>query len=136
MRLAVLADIHGNLLAFEAALAHAHSVGVDQIVIAGDIVIGSPDSAACWQLARSLGCPILRGNHERYVSDFGTDRADPLWSTPQFAPLHWAAAQLSAEERAALGALPAHLRLPDLPDLLLVHASLRNDTDGLPVYTP
>jgi hypothetical protein len=136
MRLAVFADIHGNLLAFEAALAHARGAGVDQIVIVGDIVIGSPDSAACWQLARSLGCPILRGNHERYVVDYGTDRAVPIWSTPQFAPLHWAAAQLSAEERAALGALPWHLRLPDLPDLLLVHASLRNDTDGLPAYTP
>ena len=133
MRLAVLADIHGNLIAFEAALAHARAQGVDQIVIAGDIVNGSPDSAACWQLARSLGCLMLRGNHERYVADLGTERADPSWSAAQFAPLHWTVAQLSAAERAALGALPAHLRLPDL---LIVHASLRNDTDTLRAHTP
>ena len=43
-----------------------------QMVIAGDMVIGAPDSGACWQLARSLGCPLLRGNHERYLFDFGS----------------------------------------------------------------
>lgn len=136
MRLAVFADIHGNLLAFEAALAHARGLGVDQVIIAGDIVTGSPDTAACWQLARSLRCPILCGNHERYVSDFGSERAEPIWSTPQFAPLHWAVAQLSAEERGELGDLPPFLRLPHLPGLLVVHASLRSDTDVLPAYTP
>lgn len=136
MRLAVLADIHGNLPAFEAALEHARAQGVDQIVIAGDIVIGSPDSAACWRLAQELGCPILRGNHERYACDLGSERADPSWSTPQFAPVQWAAAQLRADERAALGALPAMLTLPDAPELLLVHASLRSDADSLRAHTP
>lgn len=136
MRLAVLADIHGNLFAFEAALAHARKEGVDQIIIAGDIVTGSPDSAACWQLARSLGFPMLRGNHERYVAELGTERAEPAWASPQYAPLHWSAAQFSAEEQAALGALPLHLRLPELPNLLIVHASLRSDTDMLRAHTP
>lgn len=136
MRVAVLADIHGNLLAFEAALAHVRAVRVDQIVILGDIVTGAPDSAACWQLARSLDCPMLRGNHERYVADFGTSRADPAWSTPQYAPVQWTMAQLSAEERTALAALPTHLRLPEFPDLLLVHGSLRSDADVLPAHTP
>jgi hypothetical protein len=136
VRLAVLADIHGNMPAFEAALDHARAQRVDQIIIAGDIVIGSPDSAACWRLARALGCPILRGNHERYVADLGTPRADPLWATPQYAPVQWAAAQLTTDERATLGALPALLRLPEAPDLLFVHASLRNDTDSLRAHTP
>ena len=36
MRIAILADIHGNLAAFEAALAHVRTLGVDQLVIAGD----------------------------------------------------------------------------------------------------
>lgn len=136
MRLAILADIHGNLQAFEAALAHAQAQGVDQIIIAGDIVIGSPDSDRCWQLAHSLGCPLLRGNHERYIADLGSDRADPRWDTPQYAPLQWAAAQLAAAERAAIAALPPAVRLPDAPDLLVVHASLRSDADSLRAHTP
>ncbi len=41
MRLAIMADIHGNLPAFEAALEHARQQGVDQMVIS------SPDSRDC-----------------------------------------------------------------------------------------
>lgn len=136
MRIAVLADIHGNRHAFEAALDHARSQRPDLLLILGDIVIGSPDSAACWQLARDLDCPIVRGNHERYMADLGTERGDPAWLTPQYAPLHWAAAQFSSDERAAMGALPPTLRLPEAPELLFVHASLRNDRDSLRAHTP
>ncbi len=57
MRIAVLADIHGNLPAFEAALKHVSQQKVDQIILAGDIIIGSPDSKACWDLALSSGLP-------------------------------------------------------------------------------
>jgi predicted phosphodiesterase len=133
MRLAIIADIHGNLVAFEAALEHIRRQGVDQIVIAGDVVTGSPDSAACWQLARSLGCPIVRGNHERYVADFDTPRAAAIWSRPQFAPLQWTVAQLSAVERTELDALPPFVRLPEL---LVVHGSMRSDIDMLPAALP
>jgi predicted phosphodiesterase len=136
LRIAILADIHGNLPAFEAALEHVATQHVDQLVIAGDVVIGSPDTVACWQLARSLGCPIVRGNHERYVAHYGTPAADPDWSTDRFAPLAWAARQLSAGDRQEIERLPLHLRLPDAPDLLIVHASLRNDRDTIMPYTP
>ena len=136
MRLAVLGDIHGNLPAFEATLEHITRQHVDGIVIAGDIVVGAPDSAACWRLAQSLGCPMIRGNHEGYVRDFGTPAAPPQWSTAQFAPIAWATAQLSPAERAQIAALPALYRDARLPDLLVVHSSLRSDRDTVAAYTP
>ena len=136
MRIAILADIHGNLAAFEAALEHAADFNVDRIVIAGDIVNGAPDSGACWRLARSLGCPILRGNHERYVFHFDTPHAPALWSGEQFAPVRWTLSQLTAADRCDMEALPFSLRLPEAPDLLFVHSSLRSDNDALAVYTP
>lgn len=135
-RIAILADIHGNLAAFEAALDHVARQHVDQLVIAGDIVVGSPDSAACWRLAQSLGCPIVRGNHERYVAHVGTPQAPPAWASEQFGPVRWAAEQFSEAERAALMELPLTLSLPDLPDLLIVHATLRADRDSLMAHTP
>lgn len=136
MRLAFLADIHGNLPAFEAALDHAHRQRPDQIIIVGDIVVGSPDSRACLELACSLGCPIVRGNHERYVASFGQPNAPPVWQSNQYAPVRWAHEQLTIEQRAAADALPQFLRLADCPDLLIVHASLRNDRDTVYAYTP
>jgi putative phosphoesterase len=132
MRIAILADIHGNLTAFEAALEQVQSQQVDHLIIAGDIVLGAPDSAACWRLAESLSCTILRGNHERYVFDYGTPAADSSWATLQYAPLQWSAAQFSEAERQALRQLPLSIRLEDL---LIVHASLRNDRDSVTAYT-
>jgi predicted phosphodiesterase len=133
MRIAILSDIHGNLPAFEAALEHLQSQQVDELIIAGDIVVGAPDTADCWRLAQSLGCTILRGNHERYVADYNTPAADPNWNTPQYAPVQWGAAQLTEAEREALRRLPLSVRLDDL---LLVHASLRSDRDTVTAYTP
>ena len=136
MRFAILADIHGNLPAFEAALQHMVEHKPDAVIIAGDVVNGAPDSAECWQLAQSLGCPILRGNHERYTAHFGTSAAAPIWSTEQFAPLHWTVAQFTQAERQAMANLPTCLRLPEAPDLLFVHASARDDHDSIAAYTP
>jgi hypothetical protein len=67
---------------------------------------------------------------------FGTPDADPGWSSEQFAPLHWTVAQFSEPQRQAMRALPACLRLPEAPDLLLVHASARGDHDTSCAYTP
>ncbi len=136
IRIAILADIHGNLPAFEAALKHVAGQKVDRVFIAGDVVNGSPDSKACWDLAVSLGCPILRGNHERYVADFGTAKASPLWSLEQFAPVQWTVDQLTDQDRQRMGQLPRNLRLPEAPDLFLVHASERDDHDSIAPHTP
>ena len=40
MRVAVLADIHGNLPALDAVLADAGAAGVDAIVLNGDMATG------------------------------------------------------------------------------------------------
>jgi len=131
MKLAVLSDIHGNLPALEATIEHAERLSVDGFIVIGDIVIGAPDSPACWKRIKALKCPVLRGNHEGYI----VSHDNPLWQTPQFAPITWAASQLGEEVRRELGALPFSLTLPNAPDLLFVHASLRNDRDGVDMYT-
>jgi len=135
MRLAIIADIHGNLPALEAALARIEQLKVDKILVLGDIVVGSPDSLACWQRVKALNCPVLRGNHERYVYDLGTERAKPEWSQPQFGPVQYAAAQFGDAARRELAALPATIRLPEAPDVLFVHGSARNDADLVFPYT-
>ncbi len=136
MRIAILADIHGNLPALEAVLARIDRLRPERVLVLGDIVVGAPDSAACWERVRALGCPVLRGNHERYVFDFGTERARPEWSGERFGPVRWAAGQFEAAGRAELAALPATLRLPEAPGVLFVHGSPRNDHDLLFPYTP
>lgn len=136
MRIAVFGDIHGNLAALEAVLLELGRLKPDVCVVIGDVVDGAPDSIACWQRVKQLGCPLLRGNHERYVFDFGTERASPEWSAPHFAPVRWAYNQCDAQVRAEMAALPLALRLPAAPDLLFVHASPRNDHDSVYMHSP
>lgn len=135
MRIAVLADIHGNLPAFEAALKHVARQKADQIVIAGDIINCCPDSADCWKLALSLGCPIIRGNHERYVAHYNTLEASPDWTTELFAPLQWTMAQLTEDDIQTMAQLPLNISFPEFHDLFFVHASERNDKDNVVAYT-
>lgn len=136
MRIAILADIHGNLAAFTAALEAVEKLRPDRCIIAGDVVDGAPDSAACWERAVATGWPILRGNHERYVFDFATERAAPEWATPQFAPLHYTRRTLTAAQMRAMAGLPMGWTDPAAPGLLVVHASPRSDADGVLPHTP
>lgn len=136
MRIAILADIHGNLFALEAALAAVEREKVDHLIVAGDIVVASPDSQACWDRVKALRCPVLRGNHERYVFDLDTDRAPPLWHTRQFGPVQYAAKTLGPARVQELAALPTQLRIEGVPEILFVHGSARSDNDLIFPYTP
>jgi len=136
MRIAILADIHGNLPALEAVLAEVGREQVDRILVAGDVVVGSPDSAACWDRVRSLSCPVLRGNHERYLFDLNTERAASEWHTPRFGPVQYACAQVGEDRRREMQALPTTYQFTDYPDVLFVHGSSRSDNDLVFPYTP
>jgi predicted phosphodiesterase len=133
MRLAVLADVHGNLQALEAVLEHAQAQKVDSIIIAGDLVNLLPDSRACWDLVQSLRLPMVRGNHERYVFHYSTPFADPFWHSEAFKVLGLTVAQFSEAERKQMECLPLHLHFDDL---LIVHASYRGDYDSIFADTP
>lgn len=133
MRLAVLADVHGNLQALEAVLEHAQKQNVDQIIIAGDLINYLADSRACWDLVKSLNSPVIRGNHERYVFHYDTPFAKPDWYKEQFKGLKWVVEQFSDAEREEMAALPFSLRFDDL---LIVHASFRDDYDTIHPETP
>jgi predicted phosphodiesterase len=135
MKIAVMGDIHGNLQAFEAALADYASQGADLLVITGDVVNGAPDSADCWELAKSLNAPIIRGNHERYVGLYGTVEAPAEWSSERFGPVRWSAAQFSLDERNALACLPLTWDRSDLPELFFCHSSVRSDSDAVAPYS-
>ena len=68
MRVAVFSDIHSNLEALEAVLAHAAGLQVDQYMCLGDIVGYGANPNECVERIRSLpDCPCLLGNHDAAV---------------------------------------------------------------------
>src|ERR687885_3072338 len=67
MRLALLADMHGNAVAFRAALADLEAVQPDLIVALGDVAQGGPQPVECVELLRELDCPCVYGNSDDFL---------------------------------------------------------------------
>lgn len=101
MRLAVLADIHGNADALAAVLADVAGQGADATVILGDHFSGPLDAEGTWAHLKGLDAWCLRGNHDRY-----------LLETPR--------AVMGPSDAAAYDALPAEALdwLASLPTVL------------------
>ncbi len=63
MRTALLADVHSNLEALQACLAHARREGTDRFAFLGDLVGYGADPLACLDIDRRpgrSGCPGRR----------------------------------------------------------------------------
>lgn len=67
MKLAVLADIHGNLEAFESVLSDLETLGVTAMVSLGDNVGYGPDSEAVLRRLSTRGVDSVLGNHELVI---------------------------------------------------------------------
>jgi predicted phosphodiesterase len=69
MRLAVLSDIHGNLLALEAVLHDLTAMGgADKTWILGDLCAFGPRPVECLELIRDLpNVEVISGNTDRYL---------------------------------------------------------------------
>lgn len=63
-RLALLSDIHGNLVALDAVLDDIRSTGVIELACLGDLVGYGPDPAGVIERVRSLGIETVAGNYD------------------------------------------------------------------------
>ena len=96
MKYAIIADIHGNLDAFEVVLDDIRNQNADHIVCLGDIVGYNARPKECLQIVREMNIPCVKGNHDEYCSSeetldgFNPHAADAVM---------WTRQQLSNEER-------------------------------------
>lgn len=116
-RIAILADIHGNLPALEAVIADMEEQGIKQALVLGDMVGYGPFPAECIELLRSKPWFFIKGNHDQAAAD-GVARAgfsrSASWS------LDWTVKRLNHSQRVWLGAHPLLWREGDC---LAVHGA-------------
>ena len=118
MRIAVLSDIHSNVVALDAVLAHA--TDVDALWHLGDVVGYGPEPDAVVERLAERNVAGVRGNHD--AAALGGPEID--WFNPEArAAVEWTRDTISATTRAWLDALPERL-VND--DLTLVHGSPRD----------
>lgn len=120
MRLAVISDIHGNLLALEAVLADITTRGVDDILNLGDWVAGPLWPRETFELLAELGIRSVRGNHDRWAVDRPDEQMPPAG--------RFARNALTPAQCEILHALPATI---DLGEILACHGSPTDDMSTL-----
>src|SRR3954468_5584474 len=103
MRLAILSDIHGNILALEAVLADLEARGgADVIAIAGDLCLDGPRPREVVERVRALGSPVVQGN-----TDYSLALSPEETAASDTADLHqWTREQIGAEGLEYLRTLP------------------------------
>lgn len=119
-RTAVLSDLHANLQATEACLAHADRAGAGRVVFLGDLVGYGADPVAvvrlvAERLARGAAVAVL-GNHDAAALD---PREAAGMNGSAAAAIAWTRRALDDASRALLAGLPmAH----EEGDVLYIHA--------------
>jgi len=86
--------MHGNAVAFRAALADLEDRSPELIVALGDVAQGGPQPRECVELLQELGCPCVFGNSDEFLLtlDLGAEEADDLERLMTTA--HWSREQL------------------------------------------
>ncbi|MUV88737.1 YfcE family phosphodiesterase [Halapricum sp. CBA1109] len=107
MKIGVVSDIHGNIVAFDAVLADMPDV--DRVICAGDIVGYNPWPGDCVDRVREHGITSIEGNHDRAVV---TDHY-PGFNDMAVAGVEHAQATLNDDQLSWLSALPAERTIED-----------------------
>lgn len=101
LKIAVLADPHGNAIALSAVLSDLQRFRPRRIVIAGDLVGYGPDPAEVIDIVRSVNAIVIRGNHDDSVV-----KKDYSWMNELAAlAAEWTASVLGEEHLSYLSSL-------------------------------
>lgn len=125
MRIALIADVHSNILALEAVMRAAKKHRPDRILSLGDQVNLGPCPKETLSLLRAENVTCLHGNHERYI--LSAMAGDPGYDGANFDSLRYNASRLTAEEI-------TFPKVLELEGVTFTHAM--PEDDRFPVFDP
>lgn len=138
MRIAIISDIHGNLVALKTVLDALEAEHVDQIVCLGDVATFGPRPRQVIARLKDLNCPVVMGNEDAWIlnprprevrdEDYRRIMGVGLWSARQLSP---ADLDYLRTFRPTV-----EIALGDDATLLCFHGSPRSNTDGIVSTTP
>jgi putative phosphoesterase len=138
MRVAAIADIHGNIRALHAVLEEIRQSNATEVVVCGDVLPG-PEPVQCMEALLGLDIPIqfVHGNGESAILDILDGR--PAKIPPYFEEMvRWVAHQLKPVHVDALRTWVPTLtkQVGSLGEVIFCHATPRNDTEVFSKLTP
>lgn len=135
MRVGLIADIHGNLVALETVLTELAEESLDDLICLGDVAALGPQPGAVLARLRALGCPVVMGNVDAWLLTLPNDSAaDEL----DVALARWCTSQLTDSDLDYVRAFPATYErsLGAGRTLLCFHGSPRSYDDVIVSSTP
>src|SRR6267154_1300877 len=116
MKLAAIADIHGNCVALEAVLADIAALGIREVVNLGDHLSGPLEARRTADLLMTQGFAAIRGDQDRVMVELGAPGASRRMDHRQLEQRHldW------------LASLPPTSLYRH--EILLCHGSPKNDS--------
>jgi putative phosphoesterase len=137
MRIALISDIHGNLVALEAALADIAQQGVDKIVCLGDVALEGPQPVEVIHRLRDLSIPVVKGNNDDWLVNPLPKKAKDEEGRRKIEMGMWTLERMSAADRALLEGYAMTLSFDlDGLSLLCYHGSPRSCKHKIRPLTP
>lgn len=139
MRIAALYDVHGNLPALEAVLDEVAVVGVEGVVVGGDVLPGPFPREALAALARlPVDVRFLRGNGENDVLSVVAGRMPERVPEAAHRVLRWTASALEEGDVETISAWPdtVGFDVPGHGRVLFCHATPDSDAAIFTRATP
>ncbi|GAB4448411.1 MAG: metallophosphoesterase family protein [Anaerolineae bacterium] len=138
MRVALIADIHGNLPALEAALAEIAAERVDEVVCLGDVAAFGPQPRAVLARLRTLNGPVVMGNTDAWLLDPQPHPYRDEDTARVYEVERWCAAQLEPADLDYVRTFRPTVTVPlgDDDTLLCYHGSPRSNMDSIFAATP
>jgi putative phosphoesterase len=133
MRLAVLADVHGNLPALEAVLEDFKQYSLDGVIVAGDFVGGPHPNETLALLCSIMPHWMIIGNSDIGLLRYHEGQAPEYQQTAkQFALLRWACQRIDLDSLEILRNLPEQrvILLDNSDPVRIVHGRLETAFDG------
>ncbi|MGD8277856.1 MAG: metallophosphoesterase family protein [Gemmatimonadota bacterium] len=135
-KIAVFADVHGNVPALDAVLADLERQRPDEVLVGGDLVGRGPQGSAVVGRVKAAGWRGVRGNHEDYLLAFRREEVPVAWlQQDEWAASRWMAAELDDEDVAYIDALPLEIASALAPRVRLVHGSPASNNEGIGPWT-
>jgi len=134
MRIAILADIHGNLPALEATLVDLDQQAPDAIFLAGDQINRCPWNNEVMDRIVDYGWPTIAGNHDSVVGAINTPQIRPPFTNRERFPiLYWTQEQLTEAHLSRIRQWPEDLQIEmdGLPAIRLFHGLPGNPFVGI-----
>jgi putative phosphoesterase len=134
MRVALISDLHANLIALDAVLADAARLGVDRTICLGDVATLGPRPSEVLERLHGLDC--IMGNHDEFLLDA------ELIKKYSEAPIirdsvEWCRAHMSSAELDFIRTFKRSLEIPmERGTLFLFHGTPRSHMEDLLAETP